>query len=260
MLAAGRLDPVFEGFIQVNQKVGVALGGSGRQCSKSKVAIQIQQAKLGSMNQLLLTVCVVAFITTTGCQSVYYASMEKLGVEKRELMVDRVEDARDEQEKAKETFADALEAFTAVTEFKGGDLEAVYGKISAAYEDSVEAAQRVSKRIDKVESVAEALFAEWENELDAYESTNLRSSSERSLRETRANYSSMLRKMRKAESSMTPVVELFEDQVLYLKHNLNARAIAALDVEVIKIQEEVASLVKEMEASIDEANAFMSRL
>lgn len=199
-------------------------------------------------------------LIVTGCQSVYYASMEKLGIEKRELMVDRVEDARDEQADAKETFADALEAFTALTEYKGGDLEAVYSKINAAYEDSLKAAARVSKRIDKVESVAEALFAEWEQELDAYESASLRRSSERSLRETRASYSGMINKMRKAEASMSPVVELFEDQVLYLKHNLNARAIAALDVEVVKIQEEVASLVKEMEASIDEANAFMSRL
>lgn len=199
-------------------------------------------------------------LSLTACQSVYYASMEKLGIEKRELMVDRVEDARDEQADAKETFADALEAFTAVTEYEGGDLEAVYDKINTAYEDSQEAAERVRARIDKVESVAEALFAEWEQELDAYQSASLRSSSAASLRETRASYTGMLTKMRKAEASMEPVVELFQDQVLYLKHNLNARAIAALDMEVVKIQEEVASLVKEMEASIDEANAFMSRL
>ncbi|WPJ94322.1 DUF2959 family protein [Coraliomargarita algicola] len=205
-------------------------------------------------------VCAAMIFSATGCQSVYYASMEKLGIEKRELMVDRVEEARDEQEEAKETFADALEAFTAVTEYQGGDLEAVYSKINAAYEDSLKAAERVSKRIDKVESVAEALFAEWEQELESYQSASLRSSSQRSLRETRASYNGMVTKMRKAEASMAPVVELFQDQVLYLKHNLNARAIAALDVEVVKIQEEVASLVKEMEASIDEANAFMSRL
>lgn len=206
------------------------------------------------------TLFIALLFAFSGCQSAYYAGMEKLGIEKRELMVDRVEDARDEQEEAKETFASALEAFTAVTEYSGGDLEKVYNNVNTAYEDSLKAADRVSKRIDKVESVAEALFAEWEQELDAYESDSLRRSSERSLRETRSSYTGMLRKMRRAEDSMTPVVELFEDQVLYLKHNLNARAIAALDVEVIRIQEEVQSLVREMEASIDEANAFMSRM
>jgi len=210
--------------------------------------------------RILLAVFVLLLSCLTGCQSVYYASLEKLGIEKRELMVDRVEDARDEQEKAKETFANALEAFTAVTDYQGGDLEAVYQKINTAYEDSLKAAKRVSDRIDKVESVAEALFAEWEAELAEYESASLRSSSERSLRETRARYHVMVRKMRAAEGSMEPVVELFQDQVLYLKHNLNARAIAALDVEVARIEKQVEALVAEMEASIDEANAFVSRL
>lgn len=195
-----------------------------------------------------------------GCQSVYYASMEKFGIEKREILSDRVSDARDEQEEAKETFADALEAFTAVTAYEGGDLEDVYSKLSAAYKDSQSAADRVSDRIGKVESVAEALFAEWTRELDAYSSENLRRSSESSLRQTKAQYAVLLRKMHAAEKSMHPVLELFEDQVLYLKHNLNARAIAALDVEVVQIQNQVKSLVSDMEASIAEADAFIQTL
>lgn len=136
-----------------------------------------------------------------GCQSAYYASMEKLGVEKREIMVSRVEGARDEQEDAKETFADALEAFTALTSFDGGDLEKAYAKVKDAYEDSVSAAQDVSSQIDKVESVAEALFAEWTQELQAYESASLRRSSEESLRQTRTKYNQMIGKMRAAEAN-----------------------------------------------------------
>ncbi len=186
--------------------------------------------------------------------------MEKLGIEKREILSDRVVDARDQQEDAKETFADALEAFTAVTEYQGGDLEAVYSKLSAAYKDSQAAAQRVTDRIEKVESVGDALFAEWTRELDAYSSESLRRSSEASLRQTKTQYTLLLRKMHAAEQSMQPVLELFEDQVLYLKHNLNARAIAALDVEVVQIQNRVKSLVAEMEASIAEADAFIKTL
>ncbi|CAA6677533.1 Unannotated [Lentimonas sp. CC19] len=201
-----------------------------------------------------------AAIFIAGCQSAYYASMEKLGIEKRDIMVDRVEGARDEQEDAKETFADALEAFTAMTSYDGGDLEKAYKKVKDAYEDSVSAAEDVSNQIDKVESVAEALFAEWTQELDSYQSASLRRSSEQSLRETRSKYNEMIRKMRAAEASMLPVLELFEDQVLYLKHNLNARAIAALDVEVQQIQQRVGVLVKQMEASITEANTFISQL
>ncbi|WP_162025351.1 MULTISPECIES: DUF2959 domain-containing protein [unclassified Lentimonas] len=209
-----------------------------------------------SLSLLMLS----AAIFIAGCQSAYYASMEKLGIEKRDIMVDRVEGARDEQEDAKETFADALEAFTAMTSYDGGDLEKAYKKVKDAYEDSVSAAEDVSNQIDKVESVAEALFAEWTQELDSYQSASLRRSSEQSLRETRSKYNEMIRKMRAAEASMLPVLELFEDQVLYLKHNLNARAIAALDVEVQQIQQRVGVLVKQMEASITEANTFISQL
>lgn len=209
---------------------------------------------------LIFLVLLLNCLVFSGCKSVYYSSMEKLGIEKREILVDRVEGARDEQEDAKATFADALEAFTAMTNYQGGDLEAVYSKLNDAYKDSRSATERVSDRINKVESVAEALFAEWSSELDAYSSESLRRSSEQQLRNTRAQYNLMIRKMRTAEKSMHPVVELFEDQVLYLKHNLNARAIAALDVEVLKIQERVKTLVKEMEISIHEADAFISTL
>jgi hypothetical protein len=212
------------------------------------------------INRFICLVLLSLSVALSGCQSVYYASMEKLGIEKREILSDRVSEARDQQEDAKETFADALQAFTAVTEYQGGDLEAVYSKLSAAYEDSQEAAERVSARIAKVESVGDALFAEWTRELDDYSSESLRRSSEASLRETKAQYALLLRKMHAAEESMQPVLELFEDQVLYLKHNLNARAIAALDVEVVQIQNRVEALVAEMEASIDEADAFIKTL
>lgn len=211
--------------------------------------------------KLAITLPILCFaLFLSGCQSVYYASMEKLGIEKREILSDRVEAARDEQQEAKETFADALEAFTAVTEYKGGELEAIYDKLNAAYKDSQSAAERVTDRIDNVQSVGDALFEEWTRELDAYSSESLRRSSEASLRETKAEYGVMLRKMRAAEKSMSPVLELFEDQVLYLKHNLNARAIAALDAEVAQIEDRVKSLVKEMEISIAEADSFIRTL
>ena len=45
----------------------------------------------------------------TACSSAQYAVMEKFGIHKREILVDRVEDARDSQEEAKQQFASALE-------------------------------------------------------------------------------------------------------------------------------------------------------
>ena len=44
----------------------------------------------------------LCFFFTGGCQKAYYGTMEKFGVHKRDIMVDRVEEARDSQQEAKE--------------------------------------------------------------------------------------------------------------------------------------------------------------
>lgn len=208
--------------------------------------------------QLILALSVA--LALTGCQTVYYGALEKFGIEKRDVLVDRVEDARNQQTETKETFTDALEAFTALSNYEGGELEATYDKLSDAYNASKREAERVADRIDAVEKAADALFAEWEVELAQYSNASLRRQSEDALRETRSAYSQLVQKMRRAESSMRPVLDVFQDQVLFLKHNLNARAIAALDAEVSAIQSQVNRLVSEMEASINEANAFIERM
>ena len=74
---------------------------------------------------LLLIVAAMTFLSLSGCQSAYYSTMEKLGVHKRDIMADRVSEARDSQEEAKEQFASALERFSSVLDFQGGTLEEI---------------------------------------------------------------------------------------------------------------------------------------
>lgn len=200
---------------------------------------------------------VAACLALSGCQSAYYGAWEKLGVEKRDILVDRVENAKESQEDAQEQFADALEEFSALINFDGGELEDVYDELNGEYLDSVAAADEVSARIDKVESVADALFAEWEDELAKYESAKLRRSSEEKLRATRRQYDTMITAMRKAESRMEPVLTALQDNVLYLKHNLNASAIGALEAELKTIQQDVSRLIDEMKAAVAESDAFI---
>jgi hypothetical protein len=66
--------------------------------------------------------------------------------------------------------------------------------------------------------------------------------------------------MRKAESSIDPVLTTLKDNVLYLKHNLNARAIASLKGELGTVNQDVAALVATMQSAIDESNAFIAEL
>ncbi len=194
------------------------------------------------------------------CESTYYKTMESIGYHKRDIMVDRVQDARDAQEEAKEQFESALEKFSSVLGFRGGDLEEKYDQLKAEYDESVSKADAVRNRIAAVEDVAEDLFAEWQQELGQYTNSKLRQSSARQLRETKSKYAQLIAAMKRAERKIDPVLSAFQDQVLYLKHNLNAQAIASLQSELASIETDVARLIKEMEASIKEADAFISSM
>ena len=195
-----------------------------------------------------------------GCSSAYYKTMEGLGIEKRDILVDRVEDARDAQDSASEQFASALEQFRSTVNFDGGDLEKIYDRLDSEYENSVAEAETVSERINAVENVAKDLFKEWERELDQYSRTDLRRSSAALLNDTRQRYSQLMATMRRAERSMEPVLVAFQDQVLYLKHNLNARAIGALRNELDSIERDTAKLIAQMQKAIAEANAFIDSM
>ncbi len=209
---------------------------------------------------LSLITPLIILLSLTGCQSAYYSTMEKFGVHKRDIMVDRVSEARDSQEEAKEQFASALERFSSVLDFKGGTLEEKYKKVKAELDQSEKKARDVHKRIAAVEDVSEALFDEWEDELDQYSSASLRQSSKRQLDQTKKEYTKLIVAMKKAESKIDPVLRPLRDQVLYLKHNLNARAISSLQSELVHIETDVTVLIKEMEAAIREADSFIRTL
>lgn len=196
----------------------------------------------------------------TACSSMYYGGLEKIGIPKREVMVYRVEKARDTQEETKEQFKSALEQFTVLTNFKGGNLEATYNKLNSEYEDSVKKAEEVSKRISDIEDVSNALFSEWENELSQYSNASLKRSSQQKLIATKAHYKQLITAMKRAEAKMAPVLSVFKDQVLYLKHNLNAQAIASLKGQLGLVQSDVSTLIAAMEKSIQEANAFIKTI
>ena len=211
-------------------------------------------------HHLRLTFIISLLFFMSGCDTAYYGTMEKLGYHKRDLMVNRVESARDAQEDAKEQFESALDKFSSVLQFDGGALEDKYDQLKTAYDRSTARAQTVRDRINSVEDVAADLFKEWETELKEYSSDSLRRSSARKLNQTRRQYAQLIGAMKRAESKMDPVLVAFNDQVLFLKHNLNAKAIASLQTELVSVESEVNSLIKDMNASIREANAFISAM
>lgn len=190
----------------------------------------------------------------------YFRAVESVGYHKRDILISRVETARDSFEEAKDQFQCALEKFTFLTNFHGGELENVYSDLKSEFEYSQSKADGVRDRINAIQSVGDALFEEWRMELELYKNRSLKASSKQQLRLTYQHYTQLITAMHKAETRIDPVLSAFRDQVLFLKHNLNAQAIASLEDELSLISINVTGLVHAMERSITEANAFMDSL
>ena len=203
---------------------------------------------------------IISFIALTGCSSAYYSAMEKVGIHKRDIMVDRVVDAKESQQEAQVQFKSALDEMLALTNVDGGDIGEQYNIIQEQYEKSKEAAEHVSSRIDKIEDVSDALFEEWQSEIEQISSANLKRQSATKFKETQRRYSSLIKSMHKAESKMAPVLSALKDNSLFLKHNLNAKAVGALQGEMVSIKRDVGSLIKDMNLAIEQSQKFIDML
>jgi uncharacterized protein YecA (UPF0149 family) len=207
-----------------------------------------------------LTMVVLATCFLSGCQTAYYTTMEKFGIEKRDILVDRVEDAREAQTEASEQFESALEAFTTLTDYDGADLAEQYQTLKKSFEKSQSRAEEVTERIDSVERVGQDLLKEWAQEIEQYTNQSLKSTSQTQLNQTQVRFQQLVSAMRSAESRMPPVLSAFQDRVLFLKHNLNARALTALRGDVAAVESDVGALISEMRRSIREADAFIAEM
>ncbi len=204
---------------------------------------------------LLLTVSLLM----GGCTTAYYKTMEQFGVEKRHILKDRVKDVRQSQTKAQREFKDALTTIKELYGFQGGDLEQFYNTLKGRYDACESRANQIQKRINTVESVAADLFKEWEAEINQIQDAGLKETSRQSHADAGEQYRSLQAVMTKSAKSMYPVLARLKDNVLYLKHNLNAKAVGVMGGEVGSIEQDVERLIADMTASIDEAEVFINR-
>jgi len=187
-------------------------------------------------------------------------SFDTFYAEPRDILINRVEAASDAQQETAEEFKSALEKFKAVTNFDGGDLEQKFNTLSAAYDSSEDAASNVTQRVDRVVKATNSLLDEWRDELKQYHDAAIRRRAEAQFDETRVKAEKLIAAMRNAESKTKPVLGVLKDQVLFMKHNLNTQAINSLHQENFLIEQDVSALIREMEASIAEAELFIKTL
>ena len=210
--------------------------------------------------RILILLAVIGCVLC-GCQMTYYKARESFGGQrKRDIMVGRVRAVRNAQAEAIQQFQYAFDQFGSVINYQGEELVAKYKKLKAEFDKSKSKGRAVTRRIESVKNVAEPLFTEWEKELEKFSNEQLRAASANLFRQTRARYDTLMATMERSRDKVSSVLKAFDDQALFLKHNLNAQAIDTLDDEYNFLEAEVAELLKRMQASIDECNAFIQTM
>jgi hypothetical protein len=199
-------------------------------------------------------------IVLVGCTSSYYKAMKTFGKEKRDILVSRVKDSKREQQQAKDQIKTTMESFQALTGFQGGALEKNYKKLNGEYEKAADSAQKLHDRIDSIDQVSNDLFKEWQKEIDGMDNKKLKAQSATMLRESRLSEASYVKAMRQTEARMTPVITAFRDQVTFLKHNLNARAIGSLKGTSAKMSTDVDVLMISLDSSMAQADSLIASL
>jgi len=202
----------------------------------------------------------IAVALMAACSTAYYSTWEMLGREKRDLLRSNVEAVQDEQRAAADGFEDALDRLRGLYDVDAGDLEQTYDKLKKDLERSEARADGIRDRIEKIDSIANDLFEEWEGEIEEISNPSYRAKSRVKLDETRETFSGLAASLKRAEASMGPVLTQFNDNVLFLKHNLNAAAIGGLGAEIESIEADIEVLLADMRASIAEADRFLTTM
>lgn len=225
-----------------------------------KLRGNLKLIKGNTMKALIFSLLLLVVSACGTAQKVQYSAWEKVGVHKRDILVDRIEKTSAVQEQTKEEFKSAYEELASLVEIDDRGLEAKYKKLARAVESSEGTASELEKRIASVDRVAQDLFQEWKQELDQYQNQKLRAASEKNMLATQKKYANIYQQMQASYVKVGPVLEVLQDNTLYLKHNLNARAISGISTEVLSVEGKVAALIQEMEASISESKAFIDAM
>ncbi len=178
--------------------------------------------------------------------------------EKRHLLKDEIKDVKKSQEKAEDEFKDALTRIKELYDYKDGNLEEYYEKLKQSYDDCNNRSVEIEKRILVVTKIADAHFLEWKMELKEIKDPELRNKSKSSLSTTRLKFKKLEKTLNDVAKRMHPILAKLNDYVLYLKHNLNAKAVAdSLGGQIMSIETDIIKLIEEMNKSIRETEIFI---
>lgn len=207
-----------------------------------------------------LFVIMILATAVSSCSTIYYSFWEAFGTEKRELLRDSIKKSNDIQEDTQSELQSALDRIRSEYKFDESELERTYDKLSSDYEAIKRKSESLSNRIDKVEDIANDLFGEWKDEAEEISNSKYKKESLKKREKTMTKFGELLKSMRNVEGSLKPFLVTFNDQVLFLKHNLNAKSLGAFKTEFRSIEKELSTLSQSIKKSSKEAEDFIDEL
>lgn len=212
------------------------------------------------MKRRALVLFLPSFLLLSSCNLLYYAAMEKLGREKRDILVKRILTVKKDQQETEEQLKSTLDAFKEVTGFDGGNLEKTYNRLHDSLERCQDRAKGLHDHVNSVDDVAKRMFSEWKGEVKDMRNITLKRQSQTLLTNAQRQHSGYMRQMRATEAKIKPVLQAFNDQVVFLKHNLNARAISSLKKTSADLDVQANDLIREINESSSEADQYIKTL
>ena len=185
---------------------------------------------------------IAALLLLQGCSQIYYSTWEMLGKQKRDLLRDNVEELSSDQKEVQEEVEDALTRLRTLYGSPPEKLTQVYDDLKSDYDS------------------ANDLFSEWDAEIGRLKTPKYKQDSRHKLLQTKQKYAKLETSVRKAEKGLTPVLAALEEQVIYLKHNLNAQALGGIQGELRSIESEIKTLSTALQTSLKESQSFVNTL
>lgn len=213
-------------------------------------------------SSLLISMATIAGLALiSGCTTIYYNFWETLGKEKRELLRDNIAAASDDQKEVADEFQDALQRLKATYGIRGPkELETAYEAAKDEYERASAKADALHARVERIDEIAGDLFDEWEGEMQSISDPKLKQRSRQSLHKTKKRFRDLSNALKEVDKSVEPVLVRLKDNVLYLKHNLNAQAIGSLDTEIRDIEKGIENLVSKINSATKASQQFINTL
>jgi len=182
------------------------------------------------------------------------------GVKQAENLVKKTEASAKAITEAREQIKTTLDGYNALIEGNVEDTKKAYGNLQKEMDRSDDRAEDVGKRIDEMNVEADKYFADWTRSLDGISSPDLRARSEERMKDARSRYDQILATTGKAGDMFASFIQNLRDQVTYLGHDLNPRALASLEGDATKLNTAAESFFGKIDSAIDEATSYAASL